>query len=94
MQGIYNYIPETNDISRVHGVAALLHLQSVLHVMCISPVKCDLYLYISTFRSLCAAHNMADFCSFLISCFPGMLLRYCLSEYYYYYYYYYYYFAY
>ena len=33
MQGIYNYIPETNHVSRVHNVAAVLHLQSVLHVM-------------------------------------------------------------
>jgi hypothetical protein len=33
MQGIYNYIPETNHISRVHSVAAVLYLQFVLHVM-------------------------------------------------------------
>jgi peptidoglycan biosynthesis protein MviN/MurJ (putative lipid II flippase) len=33
MKGIYNYIPETNHISRVHRVAAVLYLQSVLHVM-------------------------------------------------------------
>ena len=24
MQGIYNYIPETNRVSRVHGVAAVV----------------------------------------------------------------------
>ena len=37
--------------------------------------------------------NMAVFCSSLISCFPGMLLRYFLNDFdiYYYYYYYYYY---
>jgi hypothetical protein len=28
---------------------------------------------------MCAVPNVADFCSSLISCFPGMLLRYCLS---------------
>ena len=33
MRGIYNYIPETNHISRVHLVAAVLYLQFVLHVM-------------------------------------------------------------
>ena len=33
MQGIYNYIPETNHVSRVYSVAAVLHLQFVLHVM-------------------------------------------------------------
>jgi len=33
MQGIYNYIPETNHVFRVHSVAAVLYLQFVLHVM-------------------------------------------------------------
>ena len=28
---------------------------------------------------VCAVHNMAVVCSSLISCFPGTLLRYCLS---------------
>ena len=33
MQGIYNYIPETNHVPRVHSVAPVLYLQYVLHVM-------------------------------------------------------------
>jgi hypothetical protein len=33
MQGIYIYIPETNRVSRVYSVAAVLYLQFVLHVM-------------------------------------------------------------
>jgi ABC-type nitrate/sulfonate/bicarbonate transport system permease component len=33
MQGIYNYIPETNHVSSVYSVAAALYLQFVLHVM-------------------------------------------------------------
>jgi len=33
MQVIYNYIPETNHISRIYTVAAVLYLQFVLHVM-------------------------------------------------------------
>ena len=33
MQGIYNYIPETNYVSTVYSVAAVQYLQSVLHVM-------------------------------------------------------------
>ena len=33
MQGIDNYIPETNHVSRVCSVAAVLYLQFVLHVM-------------------------------------------------------------
>jgi len=32
MQGIYNYMPETNHVSRVYSVAAVLYLQVVLHV--------------------------------------------------------------
>ena len=46
----------------------------------VSPVKCVLYWDISTFRSMCAVSNMAAFCSSLISCFPGLLLRYCVSD--------------
>jgi len=33
MQGIYNCISETNHVSRVYSVAAILYLQFVLHVM-------------------------------------------------------------
>jgi len=33
MQVIYNYTPETNYVSRVYSVAAVLYLQFVLHVM-------------------------------------------------------------
>jgi len=66
MLGIYNYIPETNHVSRVYSVAAVL------------------YFYVSTCRSMCAVLNMAVFFFFfavsLISCFPGILLRYCLSD--------------
>jgi hypothetical protein len=32
MQGIHNYIPETNHVSRVYSAAAVLYLQFVLHV--------------------------------------------------------------
>ena len=35
---------------------------------------------ITTFCSMCAVSSMAVFCSSLISCFPGMLLSYCLSD--------------
>ena len=33
MQGVYNYTPETKNVSGVHSVAAVLYLQFVLHVM-------------------------------------------------------------
>ena len=39
-----------------------------------------LYIYFSTFRSMCAVPNMAVFWSYLTSCFPGMLLTYFLSD--------------
>jgi hypothetical protein len=42
MRGIYNYIPETNHVSRVYSVAAVLYLQFVLlvisHVECFVPL--------------------------------------------------------
>ena len=79
MQGIYNYIPETQHVSRVYRVAAVLNLQYVLTCNVISPVKYVLYFYISTFHSMCAVPNTAVFCSSLMPCFPGMLFKYCLS---------------
>jgi hypothetical protein len=39
-----------------------------------------LYLYVSTFRSMCAVPNMAVICSSLISWFPGMLPVYFLND--------------
>jgi hypothetical protein len=33
MQSIYDYIPETNQVSRVYSIAAVLCLQFVLDVM-------------------------------------------------------------
>jgi len=33
MQGIYNYIPKTNSVSRVYSVAAVLYSQFVVHTM-------------------------------------------------------------
>ena len=37
MQGIYNYVPETNRVSRVYCVAAVLYLKFMLHVMLFYP---------------------------------------------------------
>jgi hypothetical protein len=56
MQGIYTYIPETNHVSREHCVATILVL---LFMMLISlvPALTPLYLYVSTFRSMCAVPN-------------------------------------
>jgi len=46
----------------------------------ISLLKYVLYRYISTSRSMCAVPNLAAVCSSLLSPFPSMLLRYCLSN--------------
>ena len=39
MHGIYIYIPETNNVSRVHSVTAVLYLQFLLHVMLFRPLN-------------------------------------------------------
>jgi len=57
----------------------LLHLfssYSLCYMQCYFPCWMFLHFYISIFPSMCSVPNMADFCSSLISCFPGMLLRY------------------
>ena len=48
--------------------------------MSLVPVLTPLYLYVSTFRSMCAVPNMAVICSSLTSWFPGMLLMYFLDN--------------
>jgi len=50
--GIYNYIPNTKHIPRIHNIAAELLLQYVPHMM-LFPTKNVLYLHISTFPSTC-----------------------------------------
>jgi hypothetical protein len=76
------HIPETNHVPREHSVAAVLVLLFMVRISLV-PALTPLYLYVSTFRSMCSVPNMAVFCSSLTSWLPGMLLTY----YYYYYYY-------
>jgi hypothetical protein len=99
MQGIYTYIPETNQVPKEYNVAALLSLLFMLPISR-APALALMYFYIRTFRSMCAVSNMAVFCTSLTSWFPGMVFTYFLNDfemvpvapnYYYYYYYYYYY---
>jgi len=66
VRDIYNYVTETNHVSRVDSVPAVLYLQFVLHVMVISHVKYVLNFHISTFRSTCAVPNVAGLCDSLI----------------------------
>ena len=79
MQGIYTYIPETNYVPTEYSVAAILLLLFMVLISLVSVLNV-LYVYISTFRSMCAVPNMDVFCSALTSCFPGMLLAYFLND--------------
>ena len=58
MQGICKCILETKCVSTVYSAAAILWLQFVVCVM-LFPMINLLYLYISTFRSMCALPNIA-----------------------------------
>jgi len=64
MQGIYTYIPEKNYVPREHCVAAILVLLFMVLISLVSALI-PLYLYVSTFRSMCAVPNKAVFCSSL-----------------------------
>jgi len=66
MKGIYTYIPETNHVPKEHLVAAILLLLFMVHISLV-PTLTPLYLYVSTFRIMCAVPSMAVFCSFLTS---------------------------
>ena len=79
MQSIYTYIPETNCVPREYSVAAILLLLFMVLISLVLVLNL-LFYYISTFRSMCAAPNMAVFCSSLTSWFPGMLLTYFLND--------------
>jgi hypothetical protein len=65
MRGVHNYVPQTNHVTTVCSVAAVLQLHFMLHVM-LFPMLNVLYLYISTLRSQCAVPNMAVFCNVTI----------------------------
>jgi hypothetical protein len=65
--------------SRVYNIAAILWLQLILGVI-LSPVMIVLHFYIITFCSMCAVHNMVVFCSALMSCCAGILLRYFMND--------------
>ena len=45
MEDVYNCIPETNQVVRVHSVAAVLYLQLLLHVMLFPALICFVLLH-------------------------------------------------
>jgi hypothetical protein len=53
----------------------------MVHVI-LFPMINVMYFYINTFRSICAVSNRGVFffCKYLMSCCPGMLVRYFLND--------------
>ena len=76
---MHTHIPEANHVPRGYTVTAILSLLFMVP-LCLVPALVLLFFYVSTFRSMCAVPNMAVFCSYLTSWFPGMLLTYFLNE--------------
>ena len=74
---LYLYLWE-NYVPREYTVAAILLLLFMILILLVSVLNL-LFLYISTFWSMCAVPNMAVFWSSLTSCFRGILLRYFLN---------------
>ena len=62
MQGIYNYLPETNYACKVYNVAVILRLCFMVHVR-LFLIRNTVNFSTSTFRSICAGHSVAVFCS-------------------------------
>jgi hypothetical protein len=79
IQGIYTYIPETNNVPKEYNVAAILSLLFMAPISLV-PALALMYFYISNFQSMCTVPNMAVFCSSLTSIFPGMVLTYFLND--------------
>jgi len=80
MQGIYNYIPETNHVSRVYSVAAVLYLQFALRVMLFRlwNMFCTFTLALSAVCVQCRIWLFLYFLNFMLSRYVA--LRYCLSD--------------
>jgi hypothetical protein len=91
MQGVYNYIPEINIVSRVNIVAAIQQLQVMVHdllrsalfwnitqlvVVMLFTMLNVLYINISTFRSKWTVPGMSFIRSSLILCLLGTVLNY------------------
>jgi len=74
MQGIYTYIPETNYIPSEYIVAAIMLLFFMALISLVSVLNL-LYLYISTFRSMCAVPNMVVYYYYYYALFLLLFLR-------------------
>ena len=76
MQGVYNYIPETNHVSAVQRVAAVLYLQSVLHVMLfvryIQCCSCSVFTVCATCNVICTVYTVLQ-----LFCIYSLCYMYC-----------------
>jgi len=74
---IYNYTPKTTELQNVcYSVYCSRHsVVTIYGTLMAFPMTKIFYFHISTFHSMCEVSSTAVFCSSLISCFPGMLLR-------------------
>jgi len=79
VQGIYNYILETNYVRRVCSFAAFLYLQFVLHVMSFHVLN-PFYTFTMVLFAGRVQSPVFLFCSSLISHYFATLLRYCLND--------------
>ena len=76
---IHPCAPETNHVSMVHNVVAILQLQFMVHTL-LFPMLSVLYFYISTFLSMCVVPTLAVFCSSLTQYFRGMSFWYFVND--------------
>jgi len=60
MKGIYKYVSDTNYVSRVCSVAAVLYLQFMLHVMLFRMLNM-LCTFTYALHTMCAVANMFFF---------------------------------
>ena len=70
---------DTVAFSKRYSVSAILQLKFMIYVMLFTFINI-LYFHIITCRSMCTVPNMAIFLQYLMSCFPGTLLRYFLND--------------
>ena len=77
--GVFTVTYLNKRFSRACNVTAVQWLQYTVHVMSF-PMKNVLSFCVSTFQTMYAAPKMIVFFSSLMSCFPGMLLRYFLDD--------------
>ena len=76
MQGIYNYMPETNHVSRVYNVGAALYLQFVLHVMLFHPSNmfCTWHYHFPQYERSAQYGYFLQFLNFVLSWYAAQVL--------------------